>query len=196
MVEGVRTSDEVMNARRARSTIALLVAALFSAGACVLVEPPGAIPAPLIVRPEILRDEVSPPTSAILEDWPLEFDIPIDVPDPSSPLLWHAFLDYDPPLRTELYDFGELDPDPSSDDGGVRTLPARLAHPTLDACHTIEIVVGLAFSEDNHTPDPPGGDSVSWFYTPTGSLDGCPLFDAGPTAIDAGVDTGTDGGRE
>ena len=35
-----------------------------------------------------------------------------------------------------------------------------------------------------------GGDSVTWFYAPNGSLAGCPLFDAGPPA-DAAVETST-----
>ena len=82
---------------------------------------------------------------------------------------------------------------PAGDDAGVRTLYAHLPAPALEQCHTIEIVVALGFLE-NHTPYAIGGDSVTWFYAPTGSLADCPLFDAGPVPIlDAGPG---DGGSE
>ena len=33
-----------------------------------------------------------------------------------------------------------------------------------------------------HSPVDPGGDSVTWFYSPTGDLAGCPVLDAGSDA--------------
>jgi len=107
-------------------------------------------------------------------------------------------------LRTStLYEPGEIDPDPAGDDGGIRVLSVRLTTPAdLNACHTVEILVALTFVED-HTPDSIGGDSVTWFYSPTGNLADCPVYDAGP--YDASVDAfeasaagegGDDGGVE
>ena len=67
---------------------------------------------------------------------------------------------------------------------------ARLSPPVdPNACHTLEILVALGFTED-HTPASPGGDSITWFYSPTGSLADCPVYDAGPVpdASDSGDD--------
>jgi hypothetical protein len=61
----------------------------------------------------------------------------------------------------------------------------------------IEVVVALSLeSRDNpstaHTPRPPGGDSITWFYSGNGDLAGCPVLDAG---LDASrTDDAGDGG--
>jgi hypothetical protein len=163
--------------------------------ACVLAEPPGDLPVDPPQAPRILHENVVPPVTSLLESWPTEFVVPIEALDPSSVVQWHAFVDYDPIARGDPV-LGELDPDPTNPTD-VRTLFARLAEPAdLGACHTIEIVVALSFLE-NHTPGPPGGDSVTWFYAPSGSLDGCSIVDA---SVDAGPDAGDadaeDGPRE
>ena len=63
----------------------------------------------------------------------------------------------------------------------------------------IEVVVALRFAGQDgigaHAPLEPGGDIVTWFYSPSGDLAGCPVLDAGiePIAPDAG-DGGDSGG--
>jgi hypothetical protein len=69
--------------------------------------------------------------------------------------------------------------------------------PTLDRCHVVEIVVALRLNsvkdpKNAHTPDDPGGDSVTWFFSPSGDFAGCPVLDAGITPLppDAALESG------
>ncbi len=171
--------------------------------ACVLADPPASVPATPLVPPEIDHELVVPPVTSILMAWPVEgeFDVPILVLDPSSTIEWRAFIDYDPIAGSSFVAQGEIGPGQAADDAGERLLTAHIAPPAdLNACHTLEILVAFGFDE-NHTPDSVGGDSVTWFYSPTGSLEGCPIFEAG--APDSGDDAATsvdsspgdDGGR-
>jgi hypothetical protein len=179
--------------RRARATVVVVVAGLaatIGVAACVLADPPAQIPVPPIQRPEIERELCSPGVTQILETWPTEFDVPIQAFDTTSSIQWQAFLDYDV-TQSHPIARGQLDADPAQD-AGVRLLNARLpAPPMLQDCHIVEILVARSFP-DIHTPDTYGGDSVTWFYSPTGSLDGCPVYDAGPR--DAGTEGAVDGG--
>jgi hypothetical protein len=186
-----------MNARRARRlTIALVAVAAACGVACVLVEPPGEPLPPLEHRPLILHMSLAPPEGRILESWPDQLTVPVEMLDPTASFQWHAFIDYDPSDPPNDYGFGRQDPNPLTDDGGVREVYVPLHAPVdLTACHTIEVLVANTF-DDPHSPDPLGGDDAVWFYAPSGSLDGCPFYDAGP--IDAGPDAdgGLDGGTE
>jgi hypothetical protein len=168
----------------ARSGAALVVALC---AACVLVEPPGELPPLIEQRPLILHQFVVPPTTQILESWPVGgFFVPIQVPDPTATVQFHAFVDYDP-IAPTTPQTGLLSPD-ANQDGGIRDLDLIVDVPNdLTACHTIELLVANSFVE-NHTPDAVGGDSATWFYAPGGSLARCPVFDAG--LIDAGVGEG------
>jgi len=64
----------------------------------------------------------------------------------------------------------------------------------------VEVVVALRLSSqvdarNSHTPAEPGGDIATWFYNPSGDLNGCPALDAG---IDAALDAGdaSEGGTQ
>jgi hypothetical protein len=176
-----------LTARRALGIVATTL--VVPAVACVLADPPASVPATPVVAPEIDHELVVPPVTSILTAWPAEgeFDVPILVLDPSVTVEWEAFVDYDPLSGGQPYVApGEVGPGQDVDDAGERLLVARIPPPAdLTSCHTLEILVALGFAE-NHTPNSVGGDSVTWFYSPTGSLDGCPIFEAG--VPDAGED--------
>jgi len=175
--------------RTTRRAIAFVAAILVvPAVACVIADPPAQIPVPPLTQPWILSANVTPATNSILETWPRAFVVPVYVDDPGATIEWRAFPDYDP-FGTISFTQGNVGP-ASADDAGIRNIEARLSPPVdPNACHTLEILVALSFAED-HTPASPGGDSITWFYSPTGSLADCPVYDAGPVpdASDSGDD--------
>jgi hypothetical protein len=178
-----------MNVRRAGSISLALGGAAFAAvlgAACVLIEPPGELPPLIAQRPVILHQLVVPSSAQILQSWPIDgFTVPIQLAAGSTAVQWQAFVDNEVNKADTI-----PRTDPVSD---VVTLPVQLDRPPdLTACHTIEIMVANRFVRD-HVPDALGGDDVTWFYAPGGSLDRCPVFDAG--LIDAGLDAG-DGATE
>jgi hypothetical protein len=180
-----------MGTRRTYGVMVVLgiTAVLVCAGACILADPPAEVPVPPIQHPEIERELVVPPVTEILRTWPIEFDVPINAFDGVSSIQWEAFLDYDVSQTPE--NSGTLDPDPAKE-AGLRLLTARLPAPVrVDDCHTLEILVARSFVQP-HVPDAYGADSVTWLYSPTGSLDGCAFYDAGPG--DASPDGETEGG--
>jgi hypothetical protein len=173
---------------------ALGIAASVLGAACILADPPAELPKFPARRPTILHDSVVPPTTNILRQWPArgDFLIPVEV-DPGVTFRYRAFLDYDARTHGDvLGTLGQSDPDPASSDGGIRSIHLGLPPPTdLLSCHTLEIIVALDFVLD-HTPTlPPGGDSVVWFYSPTGDLTTCPFYDAGPEDAAPDGDGGT-----
>jgi hypothetical protein len=176
----------------ARRAIGIVVTTLVvPVVACVLADPPASVPPTPLAPPEIDHELVVPPVTSILAAWPGEFDVPILVLDPSVTVEWEAFLDYDPlgnhGGQLPYVPLGEVGPGQDVDDAGERMLVANIpAPPDLTTCHTLEIIVAFGF--ENHAPNSVGGDSVTWFYSPTGSLDGCPIFDFEAGAPDAGED--------
>jgi hypothetical protein len=98
-------------------------------------------------------------------------------------------------------------PNLSDVDAGIRLvgIPSNYYSGLLvdsSACHVIEFVVALTFEPQSpHTPAPPGGDSVVWFYNASGGLTGCPSYDAGsldgalPTEASDGPVEAPDGGE-
>jgi hypothetical protein len=181
-----------MNLRRAGGiSLALGGAALAAVlgAACVLIEPPGELPPLVPQRPVILHELVVPSAAQILESWPIDgFTVPVQTAGSTS-IVWQAFY------NNNTHTVGAA---PASikvtDPSGLVTLPGiQLTRPTdPTACVTIEIMVANNFLQD-HVPDAVGSDDVTWFYAPGGSLDRCPVFDAG--LIDAGFDAG-DGPNE
>lgn len=145
-------------------------------------------------RPNIVHTDVIPPTSAVLTTWPKSFVIPVELVDPKATFFYDAYIDYDPNAGTlPVVDPTQSPFSPQNTEGRVRTLDFGITEP-LDPgrCHVIEVLVALRFNATDdsrraHTPSPPGGDIVTWFYNPTGDLGGCPTLDAG---IDAKFDTG------
>jgi hypothetical protein len=146
-----------------------------------------------IVRPTIVRGSVVPSPGAVLGTFPDKFIVPVELADPTQAFQWSAFVDYDPFANIGLVTHDDSVFEPASANGRIRVLD-KIVIPKpadLDRCHVIEVVVALRLLNDNtdpksaHTPAEPGGDSVLWFYSPSGDLRGCPVLDAG---IDASFD--------
>jgi hypothetical protein len=181
---------------RIRRAAFVALALAGSLAACLLADPPAGIPARPVQRPEIDRTAVVPAVTQVLETWPSQFYLPVDAFDPAVRIAYQAFIDYSV-LHGQATSEGFLDSDPSLD-ASFRSFTVILEQPTdLTACHTIEIMVARSFV-DTHRPDSYGGDSVVWFYAPSGSLDSCPVFDAGVDAeagsADALAETSEGGG--
>ena len=181
--------------RRRRGHAALAAIAVVStvlAAACIIADPSTDFPLPAERRPTIIRDRAVPPISKVLGEFPPSYTFLIDVEaDPTSTVAWHLFIDYDdlhpngPPAG--LVGSDRILPDKGSPDAGVRTIALvadRLdTPPDLMRCHVVEALVALAFQGEQdhaaHAFDSRGGDSIVWFYSPTGDMSGCPIWDAG-----------------
>lgn len=170
----------------------LAVPLALASDACVVADPPSDLPVLPELRPTILRGSVVPPPSAVLGRWPQTFKVPVELSDPRSPIIWAAFVDYNPSTGEGLDGQPRISEfDPGSTEGRVRTLDIPITTPSLDRCHVVEVVVALRLvattdTRNAHTPAPPGGDSVTWFFSPSGDLAGCPVLDAGLPADDGG----------
>jgi hypothetical protein len=176
-----------------------LCAALLSAtvalgtvgAACIIADPPIDLPRPSPRRPTILRDQAVPPTTSVLGFFPDQFVVPVEA-DPSATLEWHLFIDYDPLRPPDLPD-GEDQVAPS--DGARRDVVATVNNRSVKvgSCHVIEVLVAACEGPDpqrgcgfeavgqsgGHSFNAIGGDSIVWFYDPTGDPSGCPTLDAG-----------------
>jgi hypothetical protein len=177
------------------ATIALLV------DACVIADPVTDLPQFPDRRPTILRSSVVPSASAVLGRWPGKFIVPVDLIDPRQTFFYSSFVDYDPINGAGFKNTfpSDFEPGSGTTQGSVRTIDVPIEDPpSPDRCHIVEIIVALRFvstrdTKGLHTPDEPGGDSVSWIYNPTGDLSGCPLVDAGLVPISIG-DADAEGG--
>jgi hypothetical protein len=168
---------------RGLKAMAAVVIATCAIGACIVADPPPDIPAPPPHHPTILHGSVVPPTTQVLSDPSaanLTFEVPVELEDPNASFEWNVFVDYDPHLNLSP-SFGRREsPDLTQVDGGVRIIEFSITPPDPSSCHVIEFVVALEFSVGSgHTPDQYGGDTVSWFYNPSGDPGGCATYDAG-----------------
>jgi hypothetical protein len=132
-------------------------------------------------RPTIVHGFAVPSTSQMLSAFPSDakFIVPVEITPVTARFQWAAFVDYNPrnnpyPVasRTSVFEL-------ATTQDGMRLLEVSIP-PDVDvnACHVIELVVALHFFSDGHTPAPPGGDTVQWFYNPNGDMRGCPVADA------------------
>ncbi len=178
-----------------------LAAATCALAACIIAEPPSELPALPEFRPTIVRDSVVPTANAIVGVFPEKFVVPVELVDPSVSFSWRAYVDYNPITGEGLSDFGTIAPGGSP--ARVRVLEVPLRPPLdLQRCHVIEFLVAQRFFGEGetagvgaHTPRDPGGDSVTWYFSPGGDLRGCPVVDAGlPPPADASRDADGGGG--
>ncbi|AKV02975.1 hypothetical protein AKJ09_09638 [Labilithrix luteola] len=185
--------------RFSRIKRALLVAtaaslAAVSLAACILAEEPAELPPTPLTRPTILHGSVVPSTSTVLGTFPEKFIVPVELSDPTLSFQWATFVDYNALTGTGLVDLPRTSTfEAATTQGRVRTLEVTInPPPSTDGCHVIEVVVALRFASPSepHVPSEPGGDVVTWFYSPGGDLSGCPVVDAG---IDATIDAGEAG---
>jgi hypothetical protein len=178
---------------RRHALCAVLLSATVAVGmvgaACIIADPPIDLPRPSPRRPMILRDQAVPPTTSVLGLVPDQFVIPVEA-DPSATLEWRLFIDYDP-FRPPDQPAGDGRVDPSN--GAQRDVAASVyirSSVDLGSCHVIEVLVaaceganttqGCGFGgRGGHSFNAIGGDSIVWFYNPTGDSSGCPTLDAG-----------------
>jgi hypothetical protein len=181
--------------------IGAVLFALATAASCVIAEPPLDLPRLPPMRPVIVRGSVVPQVSAVLARWPQQrkFIVPVELVDPRATIFYSAFVDYNPATGDGLEGRPTASPyEAETTQGAVRTLEVLITEPSPDRCHVVEIVVALQFSSSlerrlAHTPLEPGGDSVSWFYSPGGDLAGCPTLDSGLAIVgDAEAEGGGD----
>lgn len=183
------------------SSLALCVALVVGQDGCVLAASSGDLPRLPESRPTILHASLVPTTSLVLTRWPTVFIVPVELADPTAPIVYAEFVDFNPatgaglvePPRRSVFEAANTT-------GRTRTLTVPIPEPTdLDRCHVIEIIVALRLKAETepknaHTPEEPGGDVATWFYNPNGDLGGCPALDAG---IDAPFDADAgDGGPQ
>jgi hypothetical protein len=183
-----------MNGMR-RSAWALVIVAPLVTFSCILADPPADLPKYPPIRPTVVKGSVLPPTDKIVLPPLPTFVVPVELVDQNATFAWSVFVDFDP-VTNPLPVAGDIvEPDPATIDGGVRAVSFSITDvPSSTRCHTIEFLVARSFnSASPHTPNAPGGDSVSWFYNPSGSIDGCPTYDAGgfdaSSVVDASVDS-------
>lgn len=164
-------------------------------------------PAPLPdTRPFIVRPDVVPAPDRVLTELRGQLIVPVELVDPSVTIEWRLFVDYDPTGAAT---------NPNDPEGLAGRIGRGVVRPEgteqtrrdirigLDRvveqfalskarCHVVEVVVARAFLgtrfRDGHTPAPPGGDVVSWFFSPDGTLEGCPTGSVTPQPIDGGVE--------
>lgn len=190
----VRVRGQVLAAR----LVALSVLVGTLQDACVIAQPTGDLPRLPNGRPTIVHPSVVPSTSAVLTRFPKVFIVPVELADPTAPFDYAAFVDYNPYSGEGLVDTVKTSTfDVSNTTERTRNLEILIPEPLEPGrCHIIEVVVALHLYQKElgrgaHTPDePPGGDLVTWFYNPSGDLDGCPTLDAG---LSPDVDAGEDG---
>jgi hypothetical protein len=162
-------------ARRAVAGAVVALAAGATAVACVLADPPADLPVSPIQAPQIIRDEVQPPI-LLLDTLPNEIYAPVTVDPREADLGWRWAVDgvYLPATQSEKIASRTTVP--------VAFLPQT---PVAEQCHTLELDV---FYVASTLP----GDTVTWFYSPSRSFAGCPVYDAGTP--DAGVDAAAETG--
>lgn len=185
---------------RRRFLAAFVVGLLWcGGGACVIAQPTDDIPTLPASRPVIIRSRVEPPVSGVLTFWPESYTLYVQLADPTITLQTIAFTDYNPLTGgTLLGTVPQYDPlNGAAPADRVRTVTLNVpVSSSLDRCHVIEIIVSpqFAFSDSrsaHNPPDPPGSDSITWYYAPGGDLTGCPTLDAGidATVIQDGSDS-------
>lgn len=168
-------------------TTALLAGAATAASlavACLVADAPPDPPTPAPFPPVIATASVYPPVEQILTEFPTEFIVPVQLVNPAASFQYSVFIDYDPSNPTEPLLAATKTAGLDGVDGGFYDVEFSIDDPNVTSeagattCHLIEFIVALSFTEpDFHTPNPPGGTMVYWWYNPSGDLSGCPLLD-------------------
>jgi hypothetical protein len=162
-------------ARRARAGAVVALAAGAAAVSCVLADPPADLPVSPIQAPQIIRDGVQPPITAFLDTLPNDIFAPVTV-DPREPDLdWQWSVD----------GVSTLTPGSGKISAATFNIEFPPSTPTSNECHLLELDVFYRDSTLAH-------DTVTWFYSPSRSFAGCPVYDAGPP--DAGEDAAPETG--
>jgi hypothetical protein len=160
--------------------------------ACIIADPPTDLPRPTPRKPTIIRSTAVPPDTRVLGTFPdptqgQGFHVEVEV-DPSAPkgLTWRLYLDYVPvTLDSTQIGTGDIPLDPTSAHPEIREvdmIPGPSTRSDLTRCHVFEGIVSFppaGGGTSTHDYDPELGDSITWFYSPTGDVSGCPVFNSG-----------------
>lgn len=203
-MSGPRARDRGDRLRRVTAWVAsgaTFALALVTSVSCLIAEPQTDLPTVPTFRPLVVRGSAVPPPNGVLGVYPEQLVVPIELVDPSVAFKWRVYVDYNPITGAGLEVDGTSAP--SGIPARIRTLEIQTVRRTdLDRCHVIEFIVARSFlgefeGKNAHTPNEPGeADSITWFYSPTGDLAGCPVLDAGLIPrLEAGAD-GADGARD
>jgi hypothetical protein len=182
--------------------VAVASVSMANGAGCILADPPADLPSSPQARPTILHGSVVPSPTSVLGTFPDKFVIPIEFADPTASFQWSSFVDYNPAGNREGFRASASVAGAPPGSPRVRTLEVVITPPPeTDRCHVIDVVVGLSLDTATaRVPEPPGGDIVTWFYSPGGDLAGCPSLDGGVEAsIDADggtLESGTPDGPE
>lgn len=152
---------------------------LSALASCILADPPPDLPKPPARHPNIIHAKVTPPADRPLGEFPRNgFIVPVELPDPTRTFEWRVFVDFE--------EFRNPSPVKSGAGGGsAASADTQFVSFSVEGlasgCHRIEFIAALHFDPSiAHAADATGSDSVTWFYTPSGSLAGCTTYDAGP----------------
>jgi hypothetical protein len=175
-----------LRASQVLGAIAAACVGLSALASCILADPPPDLPKPPARHPNIVHAQVTPPADRPLgELLPDGFSVPVELPDPTRSFEWRVFVDYDEVKKPTPRLIGSGGGTPTALDTEVVSFSVDLLEP---GCHRIEFIVALHFDPSiAHASDGSGSDSVTWFYTPTGSLGGCTTYDAGPDGPGTGA---------
>lgn len=159
-------------------------AAIATNTSCILIDPPPDLPVPAVRRPTILRTQANPPAdtplAALLPNG--EFDLQLELPDPTQSVTWAAFLDYglDDAFTIDAQNIVGSPNAPDIVKVFFNLPPQRVAG---TQCHYIHFVVALssAFKNPNdlHDTDPNLSDTIDWIYVPGGNPAACTTYDGG-----------------
>jgi hypothetical protein len=156
--------------------------------ACVLVDPVPELQKPPRRAPAIVKTAVVPDATRPLVRVPVEFVVPVRVPDPGQDLFWEIFVDGVGTVP------GSLKGGPDNPD--LYPIRFRVSDLTgfysAEVCHRIEVVVSSEPVRPVGVIDPVLTDSIGWWYVPDGGS--CGLFDA--AVLDGSHGDGGDDGGE
>ena len=145
--------------------------------ACIVAPPPEP-PRLQPCRPLIDTTSVQPP-AGVLTDWPNRFfTVPVEAQscDPTDGFVYNVFVDF--PTNPNPFVSGVRTGYPLG--GGAYPVQFDLHQPDDQGCHVIEFVAAHAFSMSApHVPDSIGESTVTWLFSTSGGVNGCPSFDAG-----------------
>jgi hypothetical protein len=193
-----RTGRRILAALPVLAAALACVIVIVALDACILAQPSGELPHLPETRPTILHASTVPSETSVVTRWPQTFIVPVELTDPTVRVVYAAFLDFDALTGDGLVDINNSDFVQANTVGRTRTLTVAIPEPDR-RCHKVEVVVALRLAgetdgKNSHTPAEPGGDISTWFYNPSGDLDGCPALDAG---IDASPDAdASEGGTQ
>jgi hypothetical protein len=147
---------------------------LGAAVSCIVAPPPQQLPAPTPRAPRVLADSASPPNDQPLSFWPdgdpQKLLVTVLVDDANGTFDYRIYVD-EQTMRLPIAPPGGP---PQAQDGESMVeiwIPPQVPTIQLGLCHTIKVVFANSFNSNNVPAS--GTDTISWTYSPTGTLDGC-----------------------